>query len=141
VTRAWVFPQWMGAGTVGVFFVRDGDESIFPDEAEVAIVADYIDERRPVTAEVYVQAPTALPVDLTISIAPDSVAIREAISATLADLIDREGEPGGKLLLSHINEAISLAAGEVDHVLTVPATDVQADAGEMPTLGAITWAA
>lgn len=139
VTRAWVFPQWMGAGTVGVFFVRDGDDSMFPDAGEVQVVADYIAARRPVTAEVYVQAPTELAVNLTISIDPDTTAVRDAITASLADLIDREGEPGGKLLLSHINEAISLAAGEGDHTLTVPSADVQAGAGQMPTLGTITW--
>jgi uncharacterized phage protein gp47/JayE len=140
VTRAWVFPQWLGAGTVGVFFVRDGDEDIFPDTDAVQVVADYIEARRPVTAELYVMAPTPQPVNFTLSISPESEAVRQAVQAELADLFSREAEPGGTILLSHLNEAVSLATGENDHVITVPATDVEADPGAMPTLGVITWA-
>jgi uncharacterized phage protein gp47/JayE len=41
---------------------------------------------------------------------------------------------------THISEAISLAAGETDHVLTVPAANVAPSIGQMATFGAITWA-
>lgn len=140
VTRAWVFPLHLGAGTVGVFFVRDGDEDIFPDVDEVAEVDAYIQARRPVTAEVYVMAPTPTPVDITLSVVPPSAEVRAAVEAELKDLFNREAEPGGTLLISHLREAVSLATGETDHVITVPAGDVAAGTGEMLTLGVVTWA-
>ncbi|MFC3716796.1 baseplate J/gp47 family protein [Luteimonas soli] len=140
VTRVWVSPLEMGAGTVTVRFVRDGDAGILPDSAEVAAVQAYIDARRPVTAEVFVVAPVALPVNITLSAEPDSAEVRAAIEAELADVFLRESVPGGTLLFSHLNEAVSLASGEHDHTITVPAGDVVADTGEMPTLGTISWA-
>ena len=35
VTRAWTVKNYMGPGTVGVFFVRDGDAVIIPDANEI----------------------------------------------------------------------------------------------------------
>lgn len=140
VTRAWVYPQELGVGTVTVRFVRDDDPSIIPDAAEVQAVQDYIDERRPVTADVTVVAPIAVPLDFEISgLLPDSQAVRDAIAAELADLLRREAEPGGTILISHIREAISIAAGEHDHVLVSPTADVTHATGEIAVMGSITW--
>jgi len=140
VTRAWCYPQELGLGTVTVRFVRDDDASPIPDAGEVAAVQAYIDALRPVTADLTVVAPVAVPLDFTISITPDTSAIRAAIEAELRDLLRRESEPGATILLSHIREAISLAAGENDHTLTVPAANVTHAVGEMATFGTITWA-
>lgn len=139
VTRAWVYPGELGAGTVTVRFVRDNDASIIPDAAEVAAVQAYIDARKPVTAEVVVVAPVALLVNYTIDLTPDTLDVRAAVQAELADLYAREAEPGGRLYLSHSREAISIAAGEVDHVLTAPVADTVPATGQIPMLGVITW--
>jgi len=140
VTRAWCYPLELGAGTVVVRFVRDNDAgTIIPDSGEVATVQAYIDARRPVTAAVTVAAPTAAPIAFTIHLSPDTAGIRTAVTAELTDLLMREAIPGGTILLSHIQEAISIAAGEVDHTLTVPAADVTNSTGHMSTLGVITW--
>lgn len=139
VTRAWVYPQQLGIGTVTVIFVRDNDASIIPDAAEVTAVQDYIDERRPVTADVTVVAPTPVELDFTISVTPNTAAIKAAIEDELRDFLSREAEPGGTLNLSRINEAISQAAGEFSHVMTVPAADVVSATGEIQVFGAITW--
>lgn len=140
VTRAWVYPLNQGPGTVGVSFVRDDDVgSLIPDAGEVADVQAYIDSLRPVTANVTVFAPVASPLDFTIEITPDTPEIRAAIQTELEDLIKREAEPGGTIPLSHIREAISIADGEVDHDLTVPSADVVESAGDLTTMGTITW--
>jgi uncharacterized phage protein gp47/JayE len=140
VTRAWCYPQEMGLGTVTVRFVRDGDVSLIPDAGEVATVQAYIDALRPVTADVYVVAPVAVPMNLTINgLSPSTQAVKDAITAELRDLLLREAVPGGTILLSHLREAISIAAGEYNHVLTVPAADVTRTAGQLTTLGVITW--
>lgn len=140
VTRAWVYPLELGPGTVTVRFVRDNDASIIPDAGEVTAVQDYIDALRPVTAQVTVVAPVAVPLDFTISLTPGTAAAKAAVEAELKDLILREAVPGGTILISHIREAISIATGETDHVLTAPAADVTHTTGQMATMGAITWA-
>lgn len=139
VTRAWVYPNWDGLGTVKLLFVIDGRADIIPDTGEVALVAAKIEEERPVTADVTVEAPVADPLDFTITVTPDNSAVRAAVEAELRDLIAREAEPGGTLLISRIREAISIAAGESDHVLTSPTTNQTAAAGAIFTMGAITW--
>ncbi|RJG06242.1 baseplate J/gp47 family protein [Noviherbaspirillum cavernae] len=139
VTRAWVYPGELGPGTVTVRFVRDNDASIIPDAGEVAAVQAYIDARKPVTAEVHVVAPLPLPVDYTIDITPDTLEVRAAVQAELAGLYDREAQPGGRLYLSHSREAISVAAGEADHVLASPTADIVPAVGEIPVLGVIAW--
>lgn len=145
VTRVWVAPLELGLGTVTVRFVVDDDPGgIIPDSGKVADVQAYIDTVRPVTAAVTVVAPSAAALDLTIAgldIADGAVlsTVQAAIEAELTDLLRRESEPGGTILLSHLREAISLAAGEHDHVLSVPAADVTHSAGELAVLGTLTW--
>lgn len=139
VTRVWVRPLYSGAGTVRIFFVRDDDASYIPDAGEISAVQTYIDARRPVTAAVTVAAPTDTPVAMTIDLTPDTPEIRLAVEAELRDLFLREAEPGGTILISHIREAISIAAGENNHVLSVPSADVTATAAQILSLGTITW--
>jgi uncharacterized phage protein gp47/JayE len=140
VTRAWVEPNALGAGTVVVRFVRDDDVSFIPGAPEVAAVQAAIDAVRPVTATVTVLAPVATPQNFTIALLPDTGTNRAAVQAELADLYRRAAEPGGTMLLSQQREAISIATGEVDHVITVPAANQVHTAGQLPTLGVITWA-
>lgn len=140
VTRVWVYPGEMGVGTVVIRFMRDDDASAIPDAGEVATVQAYINDRRPVTAAVTVVAPVAAPLNFTIALSPNTAAARAAVTAELTDLLRREAQPGGTLLLSHIREAISLAAGETDHVLSSPAANVVSAAGQIPSMGVITWA-
>lgn len=139
VTRAWVYPMELGAGTVTVRFVRDNDAAIIPDAAEVAAVQSHLDEVRPVTAQVTVVAPVPVPLDFSIALTPDSAAARAAVQASLADLLAREAEPGATILISRIREAISVAAGESDHVLSAPAANVDHATGQMAVMGGITW--
>jgi len=139
VTRAWVYPLHLGAGTVGITFVRDNDASLIPDAAEVEAVQDYIDARRPVTAEAFVFAPVAETLNFTIAVTPSTAAIKAAIEAELRDFLARESEPGGTLYLSRINEVISIAAGEFDHTLTSPSADVVKATGHLAVMGTITW--
>src|SRR3989338_3083368 len=139
VTRVWVYEEYLGPGTVGITFVRDNDNPIIPDATEVQEVADYIETVRPVTAHVTVFAPIPDPIHFTISIFPDTPEIRRDVTAELADMIYREAQPGGTVILSHMNEAISIAKGEVDHTLHFPVADVVSSIGHLPQMGTITW--
>ncbi|MQY50186.1 baseplate J/gp47 family protein [Rhodocyclus gracilis] len=144
VTRAWCYPLEMGDGTVTVRFVRDNDASLIPDAAEVAAVQAYIDAQRPIGMELFVVAPIAAPLAFQIQLTPATASVKAAVEASLRDLLIREAEPEGggnegKIPLSHIREAISLAAGETDHVLLSPVADITLSVGQIATFGGIAW--
>ena len=142
-TRAWCLSEQFGQGTVGVAFVCDGNgtgSAILPTAAQIAAVTAFIDSVRPVTAHVTVYAPVAVPVDFSNEgLSPDTLAVQQAIAAELADLLAREGQPGGTILLSHMRSAISAAANEWDYVLVSPAANVVLAPGQIPVMGNVTW--
>lgn len=141
VTRAWCLPLNRGPGTVDVAFVMDDREDIFPEAGDVATVQAYIDVRRPVTANCVVFSPTPAPINVTITgLSPDNAAVRAAIVAELAAQIGRDAAPGGTIHRSRMIEAISRAAGEAWHTMTVPSADVTQAAGALATLGTVTFA-
>jgi len=141
VTDAWVYPQELGLGTVSVrFLMADTYADGIPLAADVTAVQTALDLVRPVTAALTVVAPVPKILNLTISgLDPVSQAVKDAIEAEIKDLIRREAVPGGTILISHIREAISIAAGENDHQLTSPVADVTHLTGEIAVFGAITW--
>lgn len=140
VTRAWCYPLEDGDGTVVVRFVCDDLPDIVPTAEMVKKVQDYIDEVRPVTANVTVMVPTLKPVAIQIStLTPDTTSVRGAVEAELKSLFMSEGEPSGFIYLSHIRQAISEAADEVDHELVSPTQNPTAGKNELLTLGEIKW--
>lgn len=142
VTRAWTFPLANGPGSVIVRFMMDDTYSDgIPQSGDVATVQAYIDlpEIRPVQSTVTVAAPIAVPVSFTITVYPDTPAVRQAIENELRDLIRREAVPAGTLLISHIREAVSVAAGEYDHSMTAPTTNQVVTSAQINTFGMITW--
>ncbi|WP_095153949.1 baseplate J/gp47 family protein [Pseudomonas sp. Irchel 3E13] len=139
VTRAWVVRHWMGPGTVGLFFVRDGDIDIIPTAEACDAVRAYVENERPVTAELYVLPPAEKPVQYQIRLTPDTSVVRRAVEAALIDLHNRESELGAGLLETHISEAISGAAGERDHKVLSPIGDVPAEDNQLLTYGGVLW--
>jgi len=141
VTRAWCRRNYLGPGTVGVFFMRDGDADPIPDPSQLAEVWNYIDPLRPVTAELYVLAPVPVPVTYRIRLTPDTNAVRADVEAQLVDLHSREAGLGETLLLTHIAEAISSSTGETDHKLMSPVADVTVAPNQLLTFGGCIWVA
>ncbi|MDU5727755.1 MAG: baseplate J/gp47 family protein, partial [Neisseria sp.] len=139
ITRAWVLPLHNGLGTVSVAVVRDNDESIIPDEREIARVQEHIEEVRPVTARVTVIAPVEKKVQYRINLAPDTAENRAGVEAALKSFHLRESSMGGTLYLSRISEAISLAPNEFMHVMSEPAKDVTCAPNEILTFGGVVW--
>lgn len=155
VTRAWVLPGNRGQGTVDVTFVEDDDTvTIIPSAPEVAAVQAYINTQKPVTADCIVFAPNQLVVNMTIQLSPNTAAVQAQVTAELEDLFFREaqiagavnpaligigGTYDGKILLSKINEAISIAAGEQDHLLVTPSADIEPLPNYLAVLGTITY--
>ncbi|EMB4112117.1 TPA: baseplate J/gp47 family protein [Serratia marcescens] len=149
VTRAWCLPTWKGQGTVGVAFVLDGNEDIFPSPADVKRVDDYISGHNdPVTGQlvgkplgpiVTTFALTPRPVDMTIRISPSNDETKMAVKKALVALFYNESKPAGSIIPSHINRAIAGVSGLVDFELISPTGISYAGAEELLTVGAITW--
>lgn len=141
VTRSWCFPKEQGIGTVVVRFATDGmTEDGIPTSGMVQIVSDYIAEVAPVTATPYVVAPVAKPVNFRIKdLIPDSESVRAQVEAELKSLFIKEAHPGEALKLTHIQQAISSAAGEDDYELLEPTADVPADSTQLLVVGEVTY--
>ena len=140
VTRAWCYPGEMGRGSVTVRFVMDNTYADgVPHADDVARVKAFIDSVRPVTADVYVVAPVPHPIDLDLRISPDTPRVRVTAEEAAWAQLRREAEPGGLVVVSRLNEAISLADGEEDHTLLSPAANIQLPVGEMAVPGMISW--
>ncbi|MNU43024.1 Baseplate J-like protein [compost metagenome] len=139
VTRAWTRGNYLGLGTVAVFFVRDNDAAPIPGAEAIAAVQAHLESKRPVNAEVYALAPQPLPVEYRIALTPDSATLRARVEAALRDLHLREADLGQRLFWTHIGEAISGTPGEEDHRLEAPATDVVPAENQLPTFGGVEW--
>ena len=147
VKKVWVYPLMGGLGSVGVYFIVEGTGAAqIPSGAKVTEVQNYLNARAPVTAAVTVVAPTALTQNFTIQLSPNTAAVQTAVQAELDDLFERVARPGaaggvGTIPHSQLDEAVSLAAGEIDHAVTVPSGAIAPAPGQFPVRGTITWQA
>lgn len=143
VTRTWVVPLGYGPGTVIVYFTMDDAAHApygIPIEADVAVVQAHLDLVRPVGTEVYVIAPIAHPIDVTVrALIPDTPDVRIAATAELADTLYRHAVPGSTVFVSWLWEAVSLAAGERHHTISIPSADVVIPQTDLPVLGVVTY--
>lgn len=156
VTRVYVERRWNGPGTVRLFpMFDDYYANGIPQPADVQRVQDYIDTVSPAGALVTVAAATAVPVNISVSnLLPATVTVEEAIKAELADAFRRLAAVAGNdtanpampflavptsFSRSWIWQAIANATGEQRHVLLLPAADPALTAGQIATLGAVTF--
>lgn len=121
VTRAWAAPE-QGTGTITVRFLMDdlrADDDGWPTPDDVATVAAYIDQKRPVTVkDCYVLAPIKFFLEMTITdLVVDDAATRAAIEQSIQNMLYINAAPGVTIYRSWIDEAISNAIGEDHHTL------------------------
>ena len=156
VTRVFVERRWRGPGTVRVFPLFD---NLFadgvPDSARVAAVQAVIEAEGPSASICTVAAATRLPTAVAVSgLTPNSAALQAAVAAELADAFRRLSRPAGvdyavpgldflatpfSFAQIWIAQAIANASGERRAIVTAPLADIAASAGQMPTLGALTF--
>ncbi len=140
VTRAWCTSQEMGLGSVTVRFMTDGmTEDGIPNETMIARVKAEIEENMPVTTILYVAAPVPKSLDITLDITPDTEAIRAKIESSIESVVLTEAQPGGPILLTSIDRAISNVSDVTSYRITSPTDDVTAGTGEIYVPGTITW--
>ncbi len=121
ITRAWGVRNPSGPTTAGVIIMADGNVHGLPTEAQRQAVYDYIrhDDRGP-PDELFVFIPSAKFIDMVLAIDPDTPVVRSAIELELKDLFFREAKPGGRIPISQLIEAVSIAPGEYTHKLIEP---------------------
>lgn len=140
ITRVWVFPQYAGARTVGIFFTLDNQQDVIPTQTDLDAVEDYLNGFRPVGCIPRVYAPSLLPISFHIGISPNTEQTRAAVTQSLQALFLRTAAVGGTVRLSHITEAISTAPGESDHSIgeitvdgeSADIADIVAPQGHLP---------
>ena len=149
VANVWADQFTNALGWVGLWFTFDNRPNGIPSAADVAVVQAAIEARRVIRSQFYAIAPTPMPIDLTISLFPDSIDTRQRIYANLVAFFDatdpdtriRPGLPGQnfEISLSWLSEVISVTDGEGRHVLVEPSVAPVATAGLLPVLGTINW--
>lgn len=161
VTRCWPKRRLMGAGTVGVYIMCDGNDETnhgFPvgtdgisqlDDwgaqkatGDQGRVADYIYPLAPVTALVYVCSPVAKTVNFEISgISHVGGDITAAVAAAIDNVFFEGGTPvgNGKIFLSDLNRAIGDIDGTAGFILVSPAVNIELGVGELPVRGEVNY--
>lgn len=139
-------------GQVKIAFMRDGDANPFPSGAEVgAVKSKILALAMPAhTAEedVVVESPTPLPVAFTFTaLIPNTASMRRAVEARLAQFF-REGVGYGEDITEDdyrcaIKDTYDRESGSAlkSFALSAPTGDISVGAGEMPTLGVVTFSA
>jgi uncharacterized phage protein gp47/JayE len=143
VTRAWCAPNEMGIGTVTIRFMCDDvrwQDNGLPNDDDIRAVTDYLDRVRPVAVkDIFIVAPIAFPVDVTIAnLDIDNAAVRQRIQSALLTMFDEKAKPGQTIFKSWVGESISIATGEDHHDLTFE-NAIMPTLGHLPILGSIDY--
>lgn len=170
VTRAWITPNGMGAGTVVVYVMLDAAEAAFsgfpqgtngvaaaetrdaPATGDQLTVANAILPLQPVTALVYLNAPTPQPTAFTVADlgANNTAAMQTQINAALDDMFLRLGQAGGTvnpatgaawagIEPSDWYGALEAIPGLSEFKVTVPSALILPSTGNLLTRGAVTF--
>jgi uncharacterized phage protein gp47/JayE len=142
VTRAWAQME-MGVGTMTVRFLMDdvhADNHGLPEPEDIAVVAAYLDQKRPVTVkDIWVYGPIPYFYSITISaLSQDTAETRARILASIQDMEFKRSKPGQTMYRSWVDEAICNAIGEDHHELLFDTTPMPAS-GYMPFIDTILY--
>ncbi|WP_407529445.1 baseplate J/gp47 family protein [Methylobacterium oryzisoli] len=144
VTRAWVYPNEMGIGTVTVRIMCDelrANAGGFPNADDLGRVRAYLDTVRPVAIkDFWVSGPIPQPLSMTVrNLSRDTPSTRAAIEKAVRDMLYERAAPGQTIFASWVAEAISGALGEDHHDLEF-ANAVMPSNGHMGVLTNIFYA-
>lgn len=141
VTRAWESAGFLGAGSVGVFFlVDDNPISAIPSPGVVSTVQAYLDQESPIAYTNVAVAPADQQLAVTVNLDPDTADIRTAVEEEIADMLLREATPLGFTLTTVVVEqTIARAVGTGSFMLTNPNIDITYTLGNMPITFAMTY--
>ena len=133
-------------GQVRVFFMRDNDDNPIPSGSEIIPVRAKIEEILPANTDdvndLFVLAPTAVPVDFTFTaLSPSTTSMRAAITANLRQFFDESTVVGVDIdedaYRSAIFNTVDTETGDVvdSFELSAPSGDIAITSSEIGTLG------
>lgn len=101
----------------------------------------------PITADLVVDPITEATIDIDISITPNTTEVQDAIEASIEELFDVDGAPGGTITISRLRNAIA-TAGPTDYEITdievdtvsIGVDDIVLTDHDYPILGTVTFA-
>jgi len=128
VTRAWCAPREMGMGTVTLRFMVDAlraDTGGYPTIEDINVVYGYLDQKRPVAIrDFFVLAPVPEPIDFHLSLANDSMALRQQVTDSVDAMIREKANPahavngqlvaGTTIMAAWVAEAINRVTQDFD---------------------------
>jgi len=118
VTRVWVRADLLGPNSVTVFFVLDNQVPIFPNPTNIQQVQDILNERAPVTVDARALSPTEIKISVEMDLSPNTATVQQNVKDSLDEFFKKNVNTGEIIFKSQLDEAISLAVGEVDHKIT-----------------------
>lgn len=152
VVRAWCVPLARGAGTVDLYFLHAEGTGFgpppvaslggIPSDDQVSEVQEYLDAKRPVTADVQVFKATAVEVDFEIdALTPSTPETQDAIVAQLNRLFFERALTANTVTIhpSELNVAMAQAEGVEGFDMNDPAAAVTASIGEVLVTGVMTY--
>ncbi|WP_392563195.1 baseplate J/gp47 family protein (plasmid) [Orbus sturtevantii] len=157
VTRAWIKRRIIGVGSVGVYFMMDGnsnngfpvgsdgisnkeDWGAYKATGDQLTVANYIYDFQPVTALVWVCSPIAKKINFEIrGISSASDSVKKELHQAIENVFFSEGELAGMINLSSIIKAISNVDGTNGFILNTPNSNISLGTGELPSIGVISY--
>ena len=136
-------------GQVAVFFTRDNDVDIIPSPSDVTTVKNELITILPANTSVsdlIVKAPDPVVVNFIFtSLSPNTPTMQSAITANLTSLFQQNTSVGSDLKSYAYNAAIyqtidpATANVVQDFTLSIPTGTISIAAGQIPTLGSITY--
>jgi uncharacterized phage protein gp47/JayE len=148
VTRTWVrnwenaslYGDSVSVGQVLLYFAMDNTYSDgIPIAGDQTAVQNYIDDVKPVGCDFTAGLVTAFPVAFNITITPDTPTLRTNVETALGDAIQEFGIPGGEIEISSFYEAMAGVSGLTDWTINSPTGSSTAPAGQLHTLGTVTF--
>jgi uncharacterized phage protein gp47/JayE len=143
-TRAWVYPNEMGIGTVTVRVMFDdlrADNDGFPLPQDLGLVEAYIDTVRPVAVkDFFVLSPLKQPIDFIInSLVPNDESTKAGIEQAIRDMLFERTAPGQTIYASWKYSTVMEAPGVVSFSTPNSLDDVMESPGHMAVLGDIVY--
>ena len=149
VTRVWVDECTPETGQVTVYFMRDDDAVAIPSETERLAVDAAIQAFRPATsleADVIIDVPTPDSEAFTFTaLSPETAGMKTAVEASLAEFFSESTNVGENVPEDAYRAAIYHTVDPVtgdeleSFTLSTPTTALTIAAGNIATLGNITW--
>jgi uncharacterized phage protein gp47/JayE len=114
-----------------------------PTETELGVVTAYLQDataRKPLGMTVLVTPATLVPVNLNLTMNPDTAAIEAGAATAAQAYFNAAATIGGTLHMSMLDAALSNASGETSHDRLAPAAnDITFTPTQLPILGTITF--